>query len=409
MLKIKKHLTAIAVMGFATIVSKPTFAAEMSERVSSGGGVQITDRNSEYWFQLGGRLQLDGAVFTGSQSDRSGFPSGTNIRRAFLDVSGGVGNNWFYGLSIDFGNVTNNTTTLNDAYIGYVGFDKSYVSVGQIYIPLGLEDTTSSLNLFFMERSLMTTALYPGYGIGVYGETQMFENVSLMGGFFNPSDDVLQSGSTTTTGSDPLRIVGRAAFAPIQTTHEVWHMGISGMCSSNHRRNALVFSTAPELRARSTSTLSTGSILGVDKYYTLGLEAASKMGPLVVMGEYQNLHLNRNAFYGNNLDYDGYSLMAGYVLTGEERPYDSRSGTFGGVKPTSKNGAWEVSARYSMASLGDQVGANTVVGAGTEHNVTLGLSWWYTANMRILANYVRAHKPAGVDLDAFGLRAQVNW
>jgi phosphate-selective porin OprO/OprP len=141
-----------------------------------------------------------------------------------------------------------------------------------------------------------------------------------------------------------------------------------------------------------------------------GLEAAGQWDKLIGMTEYQHVKLARpDAVYSGDLDFQGYSLMGAYMLKGGQRTYDNRSGTFGA--PSEPRGAWEVSARYSMAALSDTDNARTVVGNGTEHNVTLGLSYWHNENIRVMANYVHVNKSVGTDVnvDALGLRGQVSF
>lgn len=395
------RLAAFAVAGLAAVFSGSALAGgSSSSYVDSKGGITISDADQNYWFRLGSRLQFDAVRFDGSASDLVGFASGTNVRRAFLDLSGGVGDHWVYRLLADFAPSGVNTVSMRDAYIGYTGFNNAYVSVGQTSVPFGLEDAMDNGDSLFMERSLMSSAIKPGFDIGVYGDMQ-FDKFSVMGGIYTPNDDVTQ---TSASASDPLLGAARVVFAPVNTSNEVWHFGASGLYAQNHRNSSVTFSTVPEMTSRSTATLSTGAITGVQDYQLYGLEAAFKRGPWYAGTEYQTIHVDRDASYGTDLNFRGYSLMASYIITGESRSYDSRMGSFGGVKPASKHGAWDVSARYSMAKLG-----TGPVGNGTEHNFTLGTSWWYNSHVRFLANYVRASKPTDVDLNIVGVRAQVVW
>jgi phosphate-selective porin OprO/OprP len=145
---------------------------------------------------------------------------------------------------------------------------------------------------------------------------------------------------------------------------------------------------------------------------------------------------------GGDLDYQGFYIMASYVLTGETKTYDFDSGTFGAVHPKSRKGAWEILVRHSYVNLADRnlaanpyftrvdfvpVGAVDDMGfhvdrannyhsgvtvqdiVGSAHSTAIGLTWWVNDNVRFLANYVRADLPNDNDVDIFGLRAQVTW
>ena len=440
MKNINVRLATFAVAGLAALLSAPAFAGGSSaSHIDSKGGLSISDSNENYWFRLGGRLQFDGVNFHGDHSDltngnptapTSGFASGTNIRRAQLSLSGGVGNNWVYGLLTEFNQFNSTNVVIKDAYLGYTGFDNAYVAIGQTSVPFGLEDAMDNGSSLFMERSLMSYAVDPGFDLGVYGDMQFENKVSVMGGIYTPNANVTQivGADFATIGyssSDPLSYAGRVVFAPVNTAHEVWHFGASGLYANNHYHGSVAdfgfaapsvsFSTVPEIFSRSTAVLSTNTIYGVKDYQIYGLEAAFKQGPWFAAAEHQMIHLNRDRATlalandtltqgSTDLNFHGFSLMASYVITGESRGYDARMGSFGSVVPKNKNGAWDVSARYSMAKLG-----TGPIGDGTEHNVTLGTSWYYNKNVRFLANYIRANKPNDVDLNIFGVRAQVIW
>lgn len=405
MRKTNLNLAAVALAGFSTLLSSVAMAGGNagSDFVNTKGGISVADPSSAYWFRLGGLLQADAITFHGSSANRALFANGTGLRRTNLNLAGGVGDHWVYELSVDFGNGNTTAVQMRDAYAGYTGLNKSFVAVGQMAIPFGLEGHASSSSALFMEPSLISLALDQGYGLGVYGDTQKFDQVSLMGGVFTPNDAVLQ-----TVGSDPYTAVARGVFAPVNHHHEVFHVGASWLYAAKHRLASTTYAAIPELTARSTPSLSTGAISGSTHHEMYGLEAAGQWDKTVVMSEYQHVKVGRPDVVSlGNLDFDGYSLMAGYMLKGGHRSYDARSATFGA--PSEPRGAWETSARYSMARLADANSQGAVVGNGTEHNVTLGLSYWHSESLRVMANYVHVNKPAGVKVDALGLRGQLSF
>jgi phosphate-selective porin OprO/OprP len=88
-----------------------------------------------------------------------------------------------------------------------------------------------------------------------------------------------------------------------------------------------------------------------------------------------------------NPSFDGYFVTASWILTGEMRTYNKKSGVFSGI-PVAKSvyqngkGAWELYARWSDLDFDD--GA---VNGGKLQVVTLGLNWWLTPFFSVNAGY----------------------
>ena len=90
-----------------------------------------------------------------------------------------------------------------------------------------------------------------------------------------------------------------------------------------------------------------------------GLELAGVYGRLSAQSEAFKARVNRNSGV-TDVDFDGWYAQTGYFLTGESRPYNVSTGTFGRVKPAKpfnlRNndwGAWEIVGRYSNTDLND--------------------------------------------------------
>ena len=56
----------------------------------------------------------------------------------------------------------------------------------------------------------------------------------------------------------------------------------------------------------------------------LALEAAWRKGPFILMSEYIQSSVNSSLY--KNPTYNGYNVIASYVLSGEMRQYNKRSG-----------------------------------------------------------------------------------
>jgi phosphate-selective porin OprO/OprP len=110
--------------------------------------------------------------------------------------------------------------------------------------------------------------------------------------------------------------------------------------------------------------------------------------------------------------YGGYGYIS-YVITGEHREYDKKSGVFKSVVPNhifsikdGTWGAWEVAARCSYLCLDSK---NVGISGGTALNTTIGLNWYLNPNMRIMFNFVHSNRIGYGAIDGVQLRAQVDF
>ena len=126
------------------------------------------------------------------------------------------------------------------------------------------------------------------------------------------------------------------------------------------------------------------------------MEGVLNVGPVQVVGEYENVWMQRNAGFQDLHLHGGYVYVS-YFLTGEHMPWDRKSGTLGRVKPFENffllrgadgesirgKGAWQVAARYSYADFNDK----DILG-GVGEAVTLGVNWYWNPNARMQFNYI---------------------
>jgi len=342
--------------------------------------------------------------FDGDNNDAQSYPSGSNIRRAFLGVHGGFSDTWSYVLRSDFSVDRYSSATaatigsrVHDAYMTYHPAEHAFVSIGQKLPAFGMENETADSSLMFMERSLISTAFRPAYSLGIFGGIRG-EMLNLTAGIYSPRDKVQQTGIYP--GSDPMAFTSRLVFAPIMDDEQVVHFGASYMYQDQlENRNSVSFATTPEATARGTAMFANPALTNSTTHYGMyGLEAAGQWHSFNAQAEYFHANVDQVATAAGKR-YKGYYAQVGYVLTGEKRPYCFKSGTFRHVKPTSKDGAWELAVRHGRVSFVE-----------AEHNTTIGLNWWVNDNVSFAANYIRANightGAADTDLDIIGLRGQ---
>ncbi len=429
----------LSVAGLGAVFSGAAMAHDL--QVESKGGIKVFSKeDSAYWFSLGGRLNLDEAFYSGGSQDKgTNFASGGNIRRAFLKFGGGVGEDLSYNINLNF---NGSDVYFNDAWLGasmdFGGIvDKAWVRVGQFTPPTSIDDAPNYGTLdnnMFMESALATSAFsVPNQVYGLELNASVMDSSVLSAAIYQPSKQNV-SNFDNATRTDRLGGAVKATFVPIHADDTVFHVGAVGRYQSVNKNgpgNApyttpSLFSAAPEIQSRqvnNNNTANTSNLLlnvanvRLASYNVATLEALGIWGPISAEAEYyktavQIVPLSTQASTGN-LRLGGGHVQAAYVLTGESRGYDFKSGTLRNPRPADKCGAWEIAARYSFVNLNDQ----NIVG-GSEHNATVGLNWFVNENVRLAANYVRAgiRPAAGTtpavpkrQLDIFGLRAAVTF
>ncbi len=299
--------------------------------IKTNGGLSVATTDGDYSMKLGGRLQWDY-----NQAEENGIvdEDAFDIRRARLYVSGNV-KDWGYKAQFNIGN--GNGGTPEDLYIRYNGLSNGMtVTIGRQKEPFGLEQMISSKDNSMLERGGPVEAYTPGRSDGIQLNGTAGD-VYYGFGVFEDEDS---------SGTSDFTLTGRVTSAVVNTGDSLVHLGL-------------------------------GYTTRGDDISTVGLEAAYSVGPLHVQGEY---------FASDNagVDLDGYYLQAGWIITGESRPYSK--GVFGKVKSTDVAGAWEVVVRYE-AGDGDGNYSDIELGRTDATALGVGLNWYANALTRLGIDY----------------------
>tara|TARA_R110002072_G_scaffold1130_3_gene9399 strand:+ start:2991 stop:4085 length:1095 start_codon:yes stop_codon:yes gene_type:complete len=361
----KKTLISMAVaMASISYVQAGTVTTEGPDLIlSTDGGFKVKTSDKKASFQVGGRIQYD---YNYSEKNGKNDESDFDVRRARLFVKGHLGE-WAYKSQFNLGeNGDSSSGTVEDLYIQYKGWgDAAKLTVGRAKEPFGLEQLTSSKDISVLERSALTERFTPGRNEGL--------QLSGKNGQFNYAAGIYEGGSVGDGKGDDearqLAFTGRVVFAPVTEKGNVVHFGLAYTDRGNNS----------ELES------------------ALGFEAAAVMGAFHVQTEY---------FNGDTLSeggIDGYYLQAGWIVTGESRPY--KDGKFKRVKPMAASGAWEVVARYETGDgdFGDVELSETDASA-----YTVGLNWYATNNARLGVNYTVGDSEVNSD-DGNELRARIQY
>ncbi|MFT5574049.1 MAG: phosphate-selective porin OprO/OprP [Cryomorphaceae bacterium] len=297
-------------------------------QVSTKGGLKVT--SGDYEFKFGGRIMYDyNKAEKNSITDEDGF----NLRRGRVYASGKIGGDWSFKTQFN-----TNGDGVEDLYLRYGGWgEAANVTIGNQNMPFGLELLTSSKDISVLERSAITERYAVGRKEGVQLHGKLGGNQTYGVAVF--TDDVNADEAGEETG-----FAARYTIAPIKTDNSVVHFGLA--------------------------------YKDIEDASALGFEAAASSGPFHIQAEYVD------AEEGINDDLSGYYVQAGYILTGETRPYSG--GKFKRVSPNGRGGAWELVARYED---GDGNHSDIELSNTDATAYTIGLNWYAHKNVRLGINY----------------------
>jgi phosphate-selective porin OprO/OprP len=351
-------------------------------------GVRIERKDGAAKIKIGGRIQFDAAAIGSSnrlQRDFDTDGTGTDFRRARIFMSGSISENGIFKAEYDF---AGGDVDFADVYIGLTKLPVvGTVRVGHMKEAFGLEELTSSKYITFMERSLPILAFAPGRnsGIGI-NDTAFDERMTwAIGGFQEVGSD-----GEDFSNQGEYNVTARVTGLPVYEDEgkQLVHVGYSYSHKFRNSEN-IDFDSKPEANLAKNLVLTPDlSSNGVDLF---GGELATVLGPLSIQGELIGVLVDGSQMA--NRQFYGASAQVSYFLTGENRVYDVKTGSFGRTSPAkpfsiSKGqwGAFEVAARYSHINLND--GA---VRGGILSDYTIGLNWYLYRNLRIVVNGITGH------------------
>ena len=345
---------------------------------------------------LGGRLHLDYAAF---DDDLTAIDDDFDVRRGRPLLELKLGEDFKAKLEYDFAAENG----WRAAWVQWDGIDWLKIRAGNQTMPFGLEEVSSSNDIVFNERSLIS-ALGPNYGTGVVfsssGRLVGRSRFTLASGVYT---DPFGKDSWDRHGSDHLGFAGRATFAPLARKRRVVQFGASFDYRNVKGDDSWSVSRRPA--SKLAPSLIGAGLSDVDATTTFGIEGAAMFGPVLFAAEWMRSSVERTgASVLPDADFDGYYAQASWVITGERHRYSKGLATFGAVKPRSDWGAVELALRWASLDLTD----SGVLG-GEADELTVGVNWWIRANARLNFNYSRVNAElsgtlAEDDPQVFGLR-----
>jgi phosphate-selective porin OprO/OprP len=255
------------------------------------------------------------------------------------------------------------------------------LSVGKQKEPISMERIMSMVQLPMQERTSVSDALLPSRNFGaVMSGNALGQKVSWASGIFNDAFD-----TSTSLSNSSSQVVGRVTWLPFETEDgsNLFHLGLGARFSNG--REGVRFRTSPEFN-KAPDFVDTGEErIDANDMRQYNLEASWRRGPYWVAAEYLSTDVDSPTF--GDLGFRGYHITASWILSGEMRSYNKRSGILGPV-PVARSvkqggsGAWEAGVRWSSLDLTDGV-----VDGGEMDILSLGINWWLTPVFNVNLNY----------------------
>ena len=361
------------------------------------------EKKDGWSFKPRGRLMFD-AGFTSvpeSTGREDGFAS--EVRRARLGASGGLGGGFEYKFELDF---AGNEVEAADAYLSY-GNGPLEVIVGHHNNFQSLEELTSSLHTSFIERAAFTDAFGFERRIGASVSYSQGIVLAQAGVFTDNFDD---------TGTNNRGIDGRLVVMPKMGDTQLHFGGSLHFNELGEDAGSVRYRQRPLVHFTSERFVNTGN-LAADSEFGAGLEAAMISGPFhaVAEGFWQNVDMP--AMTDSPTFFGGYAEVGYFLTKGDTRGY--KDGKFDRTKPASAVGeggigSIQLNLRYDYLDLNDA----GIIG-GVQNGYLASLVWKPTDYTLFSLNYGKmdyddaAYATATGDtsytVDAFGVRAQVDF
>ena len=262
------------------------------------------------------------------------------------------------------------------------------IPIGSATLSLGkTKETISMSRLSAMiyepaqqERASVADGLLPARNIGiVINNSILNERMTWSAGVFNNWFETDRSFS-----DNPTVVTGRISGVPYISKDEsnLLHLGLAGRYSN--AAGGIRYKAKTEIFNGPVS-VDTDLIDDAASTFHYGLEFAWRKGPFIIMSEY--IQSSVSSFTFNDPTFHGYNILASYVITGEMRGYNKRSGLINRVNVAKgvNSGGWgtlEVYSRWSSIDLTDQ----NVTG-GEMNTLSFGLNWWPVSMIQANVNY----------------------
>ena len=384
--------------------------------LSADKGASIRSADGQVQLKLGVLLQADNRVFI-DDDDR---PQNDTFlwRRVRPTLEGSWGDLVGFRLTPEF---AGDSASLVDAYVDLKFSPAATLRLGKVKGPIGLERLQSGAALALVERGY-PTELAPNRELGAQLQgTLAGAKLGYVLGVYNGAADGRDS--PTTNPDNDYELAGRLFLEP-------WKGGAGalsglglGIAASTGDKHGAGNNFLPRYRTPGQSTFFSyaAGVAADGGHSRWSPQAYWYIGPLGLLGEYIRSRqevVDTATAARATLDNEAWQLTGSWVLTGERASYR-------GVRPDHPFapgqggwGAFELVARYGLLDIDNAafpLFASASSSASESRAWTLGLNWYLTGNLKLVANYSHADFVGGAvggdreDEKTFFTRAQFSF
>lgn len=411
-------------------------AAEQKKKtpvvVAGDTGFGLKSPDGKFEIKLRGLVQSDARSFTNGIKGQHAYQGDTPaqqdsadaatrsaidnflVRRARPIIEGKFNDTYGFRITTDFGNGTNSSTNLVDAYVD-ANLDPAYkIRVGKFTPGFSLERLQSSDANKFNELGLQSN-FAPSRDQGVQISGDIFNstlNYSL--GYFNGANDGANGSEDSNTDKE---INARLFASPFANTPGFlqglgFGVGVTNTDARGSFGNTLLtnYKTFGQENFYSyrTDTSATNTVFANGQRTRISPQVSYYNGGFGLTSEFIKEKQETTRVYGaavnqqrsDELTNDGWDVTASYILTGEDasfksvkpaKPFDPAKGSWG---------AWEVKATTGELGIDNDAfyGANGVLGATdsfaqatrsakSAHNYGVGVNWYLNNVLRVSLDY----------------------
>ncbi len=350
-------------------------------------GVLYFRSGDDFSLRFDARIFLDFARYSGSDYAYNG----SDLRRGRLALKTKLHKYWLAEFDMD---IADNQVEAKDMWAARLIGSNSMLKIGYYKVPFSMEELTSSLIITFMERSL-ANSFTPGRRMSI--------GYNYWGNYGQISTSVFGQeigDSKGKSGDEALGFALRGSLA-YSISDIIIHLGVGAFMETTEDDTGVIkVSSRPETKVSKVKYLDTGDISDVEYNSVGNIEFALSYKFIRLQAEYM---INK-AFRENDkrdLSFSGFYAHLGVFLTGEIKPYSVMAGEFLPVIPKRDFGAIELALRISRLNLNDVGGDpdQEKIEGGLATQYTVGLTWFFNTNFRIMFNYSYADNSKWSDGD----------
>jgi phosphate-selective porin OprO/OprP len=372
-------------------------------RVNFGPGIEFETLNEEYLFQIHNQTQIEGRFY--QQPNQNPGAGGFDVPRERFIIAGRLSKPIEYDASLES---AYGTVNLLNAFLNWHYDDRLMVKFGRYKVPYLYEYyAVSNTDLLQPERSLFGANFGLNRGVGAQLWGQLFKkSVDYAVGIFDgPRNQQLDFNSA----KDVIAYLNYRPFQEVKELEALKYFNVGGSFDFGSQNNQIyptalrtsvsgtnnpgAFNASPSFLQWNNNVIERGdrvmwSLFTAYYYKSLSLIAEWQ-------GAYAGYSLaNRQAPLSTTVPLGGFYVAGGYFLTGEtvnrrsqvrpNKPFDLRRKSFG-------LGAFELEARYSLLTIGDQVFTAGLVDPNLWTDrvqaIDLGLNWYMNEYVKIYLDW----------------------